>query len=140
MVEEPTTTSTDSLDARRVRAAKNQSLLREVNERIEALVAGESSSVFLEDLRLARPLDLACECMDETCTQRVTLTVAEYEAIRADSNSFFVIPGHEVPEVEEVVREEDRYLVVAKLGAGAGVAERLDPRKRKDASAPQQGR
>jgi hypothetical protein len=121
--------STNTLEARRVRAAKNQSLLREVNERIEELAAGESSTMF-EELRLARTIDLACECMDETCTERVTLTVAEYEAIRADSNSFFVLSGHEVAEVEEVVREEDRYLVVSKLGAGAEMAEKLDPRKR----------
>jgi len=56
--------STTELDARRVRAAKNQSLFREVNERIEHLAAGESASMF-EELRLAREIDLACECTDE---------------------------------------------------------------------------
>jgi ABC-type phosphate transport system ATPase subunit len=130
-LEEAKKMSTEALDARRMRAAKNQSLLREVNERIEELAAGQSSSMF-EELRLARTIDLACECMDETCTERVTLTVADYEEIRSNSNSFFVLPGHEVPDVEEVTRNEENYRVVSKLGAGARVAEKLDPRTRKD--------
>ena len=117
----------NELDARRVRAAKNQSLLREVNERIEQLAPGTS---MFDELQRSRPVDLTCECMDETCTDRVTLTVAEYEAIRADSNMFFVRPGHDVPEVERIVREEPNYVVIAKVGAGARVAEKLDPRKR----------
>jgi hypothetical protein len=124
--------STTGLDARRARAAKSQSLLREVNERIADLAAGQPASMF-EEVRLAKEIHLACECMDEACTQRVTMTVREYEAVRAHSNRFFVKPGHDVPEVEEVVREQASYVVVRKVGAGAAVAERLDPRKRRHA-------
>jgi hypothetical protein len=105
------------LDARRVRAAKNQSLLREVNERIEQLAEGKPS--IFEDLQRSRTIDIACECMDETCTASVTMTIVEYERIRADSNQFFVLPGHNVPAVEEIVDEDHRYVVVSKLGAGA---------------------
>jgi hypothetical protein len=119
----------EDLDARRVRAARNQSLLREVNERIEELAAGGPSSAF-EDLRLSRTLDLACECMDDTCTERITMTISEYEEIRSGSNAFFVRPGHEAPEIEVRAREGAGYIVVTKIGAGARVAEQLDPRKR----------
>jgi hypothetical protein len=115
----PCASITDAeLDARRVRAAKSQSLLREVNERIEDLAADQPE------------IDLACECIDEACTQRVTMTVREYESVRSDSNTFFVKPGHDVPEVEEVVREETNYVVVSMVGAGAPVAVKLDSRKR----------
>jgi hypothetical protein len=116
------------LDAVRITAAKNQSLLREVNERIEQLATAKKS--MFEELQRSRTIDLACECMDETCTDRITMTIAEYESVRADSNEFFVLPGHVVPEVEEVSREEADYVVVAKIGAGARVAAKLDPRKR----------
>jgi hypothetical protein len=58
------------------------------------------------------------------------MTIAEYEQIRSEANAFFVRPGHAVAGVEEVVREEGEYVVVAKIGAGARVAERLDPRNR----------
>jgi len=120
------------LEGRRVRAAKSQSLLREVNERIEELSSARSASIF-EELRLDKEIDLACECMDEACTECVTLSVREYEAVRSDSNTFSVKPGHEVPEVEEVVREQPNYVVVSKVGAGAPVAEKLDARRRPQA-------
>jgi hypothetical protein len=68
--------------------------------------------------------------METACIERVTLTVGEYEAIRADSNSFFVVPGHEVPDVDETVRGEEHYVVVSKLAPGDEVAKKLDPRKR----------
>jgi len=122
--------ATEDLDARRVRAAKNQSLLREVNERIEHLEAGQTRRSVFEEMRLGKEIDLACECMDETCTERVTMTVGEYEELRSDSNMFFVRPGHDVREVEVILREESNYVVVRKIGAGALVAEKLDPRKR----------
>jgi hypothetical protein len=106
------------LDVQRQRAAKNQSLFREVNERIEDISANASFTTFI------------CECMDETCDQSISLTIEEYEHIRADSNTFFVVPGHEVNEVESVFETSDRFFVVSKLGAGRSVAEDLDPRRR----------
>jgi len=111
-------TSTQDHDTQRERAAKNQSLFREVNERIEDLAANAAFTTFI------------CECMTETCDESVCLTVEEYEHIRSDGNRFFVLPGHEIPAVEQIVEANDRFLVVAKIGAGAQVAAALDPRKR----------
>jgi hypothetical protein len=110
--------ASSELQSQRRRAARNQSLFREVNERIEDLAAAASFNTFV------------CECMDETCDASVSLTIEEYEHIRSSSNRFFVLRGHEVPEVETVVEANERFLVVAKSGAGEVVAEELDPRKR----------
>ena len=104
------------LDVRRERAAKNQSLFREVNERIGELSAWATVPTFV------------CECTDERCDQRLPLTREEYERIRSDSNSFFVVRGHEVDEIEQIVAVAKRYVVVAKLGRGGTVAADLDPR------------
>jgi len=106
------------LSEQRQRAAKNQSLFREVNERIEDLSANAFFTTFV------------CECMDETCDSRISMTIEEYEHIRSHSNMFVVLRGHEVPEVEQTVETTDRFLVVSKLGAGKRIAEGLDPRKR----------
>lgn len=106
------------LEVRRERAAKNQSLFREVNERIEDLAGSWRLTSFI------------CECADETCDKTCELSIEEYEKIRSEPNSFFVLPGHEISEVERITHSTDRYLVVAKLGIGAGVAERFDPRSR----------
>ena len=62
------------------------------------------------------------------CVEPVSLTTKEYEGIRANSNSFFVIPGHETPMVDQVIERAESYLVVRKRGVGAEVAEELDPR------------
>ena len=106
------------LDLRRERAARNENLFREVNERIEDLATSASFTQFI------------CECYDDTCDQRVSMTVQEYEDVRADGNRFFVLPGHTAEDVDEVLEENDRYLIVRKIGAGAAVAESLDPRNR----------
>jgi hypothetical protein len=105
-------------DAQRERAAKNQSLFREVNERIEDLTPNAAFSAFI------------CECMSETCDEQVSITVEEYEHVRSGGNRFFVLPGHWVPAVEQVVESNDRFVVVAKLGTGGQLAEQLDPRTR----------
>jgi hypothetical protein len=54
--------------------------------------------------------------------------LSEYERVRRDSTLFFVLRGHEAPEVEEVVEENDRYNVVRKDAPAAGVARERDPR------------
>ena len=106
------------LDEQRQRCAKNQSLFREVNEHIEDIATPSSYTLFV------------CECVQTDCNSTVSVTLPEYEAIRSHSNRFFVLDGHQVEAVEEVVETTDRYLVVSKLGQGATVADHLDPRKR----------
>jgi hypothetical protein len=106
------------LDVQRERAAKNQSLFREVNERIGELSASSSPTLFI------------CECANERCDEKVSVAREGYERIRSYSNRFFVVKGHELSEVEQVTASVDGYVVVAKLGVGGEVAERLDPRRR----------
>jgi hypothetical protein len=74
-------------------------------------------------------VEFVCECCSKDCVGHVALTVAEYESVRREPNSFFVRRGHEDLEVERVIAEGDRYVVVAKTGAGAPLAESLDPRR-----------
>jgi hypothetical protein len=104
------------LDRRRERAARNESLFREVNERIEDLAGSASFSLFI------------CECMNESCDEPVSVTLEEYEYVRSGPNRFIVLRGHEIGEVDEVIESSERYLIVAKRGAGRDVAEALDPR------------
>jgi hypothetical protein len=111
-------TESVELDLRRQRAAKNQSLFREVNERIGELARTASFASFI------------CECANESCDQAVSLALEEYERIRADPNSFFVVSGHEIADVEEIIGSAGLFVVVAKLGRGGAVARRLDPRTR----------
>ncbi len=107
-------------DRQQVEGARTQSLFREVNERIEAITSEQ------------RVVDgeVLCECAKEQCTASIPLTLEEYEAVRRIPTHFFVVPGHEVPEIERVVEETERYVVVEKFGQGGIAAVRLDPRRR----------
>jgi hypothetical protein len=111
-------TTTNELDARRVYAAKNQSVFREVNERIEEIAPPSSFIEFI------------CECADPECGERLAVTLQEYEGVRSKSSRFFVLPGHELLDVEKVVESSERYLMVETLGTGRRMAEGLDPRRR----------
>jgi hypothetical protein len=105
--------STEQLDRRRERAARNQSLFREVNEQIDIL-----SRTFLDEPEVS----YVCECLDLTCIERIAIPHDVYERIRRNPTEFFVAPGHEDAQVEEVVDRDPRWVVVRKLGAGASVA------------------
>jgi hypothetical protein len=107
---------------RQVRAAQNQSLFREINERVKDLNEGFS---------LVLPIgEWVCECANETCTERISLSAQEYEAIRSDGVRFFVAPGeeHVWPDVEVVTRRYDGYWVVEKVGHSGEMAREADPR------------
>jgi hypothetical protein len=112
-------TGKSSLDQRRARAARSESLFRVVNERIHEVSPTASYHVFV------------CEC-SSNCDERVPLTLEEYEQLRRKSNSFVILPGHGVAEVEVVTEATTRYLIVSKRGAGGELAEQLDPRARAD--------
>jgi hypothetical protein len=58
----------------------------------------------------------------------VELTPADYEAVRAEGDLFFLVPGHEDLAVDRAVRRTDRLLIVEKVGEGGEVARDLDPR------------
>ncbi|MFN2488834.1 MAG: hypothetical protein ABR529_03665, partial [Actinomycetota bacterium] len=98
----------DSVRARRI--ADNESLTREVNERIERYA---ESSVSLAD---GEKLGFVCECGDPECSAEVQLTLTEYEAVRGHPARFAILPGHDIPSVEMVIERHDGYDVVEKMG------------------------
>ena len=104
------------MDARAERVGKNEAVFREVNERIND-VTRENAAEYL------------CECGNVTCTETIQMNVADYERVRADPTHFAVLPGHEIPDVEEVVARNEGFMVVRKkAGTAAALAIELDPR------------
>jgi hypothetical protein len=106
---------------REERIGLNEAVFREVNERLE-----EVAETF--DIQ-PQPLDLICECGDSKCMKPLSMTRAEYEHLRSDPQLFAVHPGHEYPDIEEVVERHKGYFVVRKgTGIPEEFAERTDPR------------
>jgi hypothetical protein len=107
------------MSEREHRIGLNEAVFREVNERIEDFVERF-------DLR-EQPLDLICECGDESCRERISMTHAEYEEVRSDPRQFAVFPGHEYGDVEDVVARRQGYDIVRKrAGEAAELAEASD--------------
>ena len=100
------------MDERLERRARNETLFREVNDRIEEL------SEDVERQGIAPEggfVEFRCECGREDCDDRVRLTIAEYRHVRTDNDRFALWPGHETLEIERVVERGERYVVVDKL-------------------------
>jgi hypothetical protein len=112
----------DDVHVRQERAAKNQSLFREVNERVKDV--NDRFHVF------TALTDWVCECANDTCTERIEMRGTEYEHIRSKGERFFVAPAdeHVWPDVERVVERYDGYWVVEKIELGATLAKQVDPR------------
>ena len=109
------------MDERQERIGLNEAVFREVNERIEDL----AEQFNLQD----RPLDLICECGDGNCTERISMTHAEYEQLRSDPRQFAVFPGPDYDDIEDVVERRPGYDVVRKReGEAAELAEATDSR------------
>ena len=69
-----------------------------------------------------------CECGKLGCNELLELTVEEYEAVRAHPRRFFMLEGHDIPDVEDVVERHEGWMVAEKHPAEAGIAEQTDPR------------
>ncbi len=117
--------STHGDDARRERLVKNEALFRLVNERMREVARDLGFDAVAEP---AEHEEYVCECVRADCVERVTLSEAEYQRVRADSTRFFVAPGHVAPEVERVIEEADRFWVVEKDPGQRELARATDPR------------
>ena len=87
------------------RALQNEEIFRAVNQDIARLEARYGD---------AKVLQLVCECVDPTCTDRFAIDAETYREVREHLMRFLVVPGHEDPSVESVVETGDAYLVVEK--------------------------
>lgn len=99
------------------RVGRNESLFREINERVEEI--GRA---------LDEPPAFVCECDRTDCAERLPVPVEVYERVRGRSRQFLVAPGHERVAFERVVDQGDGWLVVRKIGGAGEVAAEEDPR------------
>jgi hypothetical protein len=110
------------MSERAERIGRNEALFREVNEQVDDLNRSLSS---LGD----ETMHIVCECGDLGCVDGLVVPLRVYERVRADASIFFVQPGHELPDVEEVVEEHAGYHVVRKHpGQPERIAVESDPR------------
>jgi hypothetical protein len=109
------------MEERERRIGENEALFREVNERVARLS---------ENMQVTTELTaFLCECGDESCHERIEMTLEEYERLRAEPLDFAISPGHEINDVEMVIEKNERFWVIRKnKGEAAELAEEFDPR------------
>jgi hypothetical protein len=105
-------------DLTKARHAQNEDFFREVNERINE----KAESHGLDSHRY----EFFCECSDASCTERVKLTLSEYEHIRAEPTRFVVKNDHVVGEIEHVVEKVSDHMIIEKHGEAGRVAIELE--------------
>ena len=106
--------------------ARNETTFREANEDLRA-------SWRELELETGQEALFVCECGNPRCTRVMRLTIAEYEKIRANPNTFAVLPGHDDEATEqivtgEVVEQNDRFTIVKKRPENREATEATDPR------------
>jgi len=90
------------------RIARNEALLREVNERIFDVADG------LRVLPDDGLLDFHCECGRPGCDQFVHIRASDYQRVRSDNDRFVLVPGHENAQIERVLERSPSFVVVDK--------------------------
>jgi hypothetical protein len=105
------------------RVSENETLFREVNERVQELERERQ-----DDADPALQWEFLCECGRVTCAEPIRMTRAEYEEVRSNALHFAVRTRHERPELKRVHRRTDRFLVVEKLPGEQDIARATDPR------------
>jgi hypothetical protein len=102
------------------RAAVNEALFRSVNEQVRHLAGRHYGQL--------EPTGFVCECSDDSCTERIHVTLEIYEAVRAHPRHFLVATGHEDQSLETVISGGTGFAVVEKEGEAGAVADHTDPR------------
>lgn len=91
----------------RKRRAENEVMFRKANEQMQStanrLHDKDEECIFL------------CECSSDECFERLPIGLEKYEQLANDEMRFIVVPGHEHTDLERIVRQEDKYIIVEKL-------------------------
>jgi hypothetical protein len=101
------------------RMMENQVVFRKLNERVQKGI-DEVNQIASEDglepidIDGDEPLFFYCECSDENCRNRIKLSPNEYNDIHRKKDTFTILPGHQVPQIEDVIEETPDYIVVRK--------------------------
>jgi hypothetical protein len=108
--------SGDAMDDRLERKARNEALMREVNERIAEVDKAAEEASFAPEHNL---FEFICECggdgnSQSGCEEHIRMTIQEYEDVRSQDDRFAVYPGHEKEALEWVVMRKDRFVLVDK--------------------------
>ena len=108
-----------SISSSERRLIENEMIFRRTNEKVvdkldvlDEMLIEDGHFDLMRDENLK--LHFFCECSDENCTSRIPMTLTKYQDIHVDKKVFIVKPGHQVENIERVLKNTQDYSVVKK--------------------------
>ena len=84
---------------REERIVRTEQLYRQLKEKIATLLDG-GAPMFL------------CECGNPLCNEPIELDGDDLQVLHSKDGFFAIMPGHQIPDLETVIRETPRYALV----------------------------
>jgi hypothetical protein len=95
------------VDLREERILENEQAFAAINHRLRRDLERTGTD-------LTADVAFVCECGHTECHDSVSLSPVAYGRVHEDPRDFVVLPGHEIPDVEDVVARGTGYLHVRK--------------------------
>lgn len=89
------------------RLVENEVIFRESNKHVQEFLEEEGG-------RSDTMVRFFCECANIDCRLRITLSLKVYKDLHKNKRHFIVVAGHELPEIEEVVKVGKGFRLVEK--------------------------
>ncbi len=83
---------------------------RQLNQHTESVLSSHTPPEEQDNFKI----DFECECSDPDCSQKVNMTLAEYDGLHRSRATFVLAKGHEEPKVDQVRKRLVRFTVVEK--------------------------
>lgn len=113
------------------RMAENEVIFRDENKKVQKgfnavnKIATEENEPHLK-LKDDQLLHFYCECSDNSCRQRIKVSLQTYNKVHESPYHFMIISGHDVAKIEDVILKEADYWVVKKHQAPPSHADKLN--------------
>jgi hypothetical protein len=102
------------------RWAENEVLFKKANKNVTDSIASAKALAEEEgQLDLVGDIDdtvlqFVCECSNAKCRERISITPKEYINRHKNKSQFILVPGHHNPEIERIVNDCGKFIVVEK--------------------------
>lgn len=101
------------------RLTENKLIFRELNQKVvrgltelKELALAHGQVTLAPDI--TQPLHFYCECSNIDCSKRIIVSTEEYEKIHEDSRHFVIAKGHQILEIERVIKSTPEYDIIEK--------------------------
>jgi redox-regulated HSP33 family molecular chaperone len=103
------------------RWAENEVVFRQANERViknissvKDIAEEDGQQEFVEGMDEI-PLLFYCECSNENCRERISITPKEYVKQHRSRSQFILISGHHIAQIERILKDYGKYIIVEKF-------------------------